>query len=211
MTKRRTIQQKQTARQATTVGKLESQRTNIQQPTRQPGRDLQPRAAASSQLANRTTSKTQSQTQPSRISGAASRLGGSISVSSRNFRGNYQAALPNSNRFNRGAEGIDARADVDMGSYLMQLQQRVRQQWIPGLTQSSRRTVVYFTVSRSGQVSGLQIVRPSGSSVTDSAAVGAVSRAAPFAPLPTGYPKNYINIRFTFNINVSGQLELRAR
>ncbi len=185
--------------------------TNIHSPKRQPRQDLQPRSAASSQLATRTTSKTQFQTQPSRTSGAASRLGGSMSVSSRNFNGNYQAALPNSNRFNRGAEGIDARRDVDMGSYLMQLQQRVGQQWIPGLTENSRQTVVYFAVSRSGQVSGLRIVRPSGSSITDSAALSAVSRAAPFAPLPTGYPKSYINIRFTFNINVSGQLELRAR
>lgn len=134
-----------------------------------------------------------------------------MSVSSRNFKGNYQAALPNSNRSNRGTQGIDARRDVDMGSYLMQLQQRVRQQWIPGLTQSSRQTVVYFAVSRSGQVNGLRVVQPSGSSVTDSAALGAVSRAAPFAPLPTGYPRNSINIQFTFNINVSGHLDLRVR
>ncbi|HCF26950.1 MAG TPA: hypothetical protein DEV81_07010 [Cyanobacteria bacterium UBA11049] len=162
-------------------------------------------------VATRSTAKIPPPAQPSRISGAASRLGGAISVSGRDSKGNYQAALPNSNRFNRGTQGIDARRDVDMGSYLMQLQQRVRQQWIPGLTQNSRRTVVYFAVSRSGQVRGLRVVRPSGSSVTDSAAVGAISRAAPFAPLPSGYSQNYINIRFTFNINVSGQLELGVR
>ena len=162
-------------------------------------------------VATRSTAKIPSPAQPSRISGAASRLGGAISVSGRDSKGNYQAALPNSNRFNRGTQGIDARRDVDMGSYLMQLQQRVRQQWIPGLTQNSRRTVVYFAVSRSGQVRGLRVVRPSGSSVTDSAALGAISRAAPFAPLPSGYSENYINIRFTFNINVSGQLELGVR
>lgn len=148
--------------------------------------------------------------QPSRRSGAA-RLGGSMSVSSRNFKGNYQAAVPNSNRLNRGGQGIDARRDADIGSYLMQLQQRVRQQWIPGLNQTSRRTVVYFVVGRSGQISRLRVVRPSGSSISDQAALGAVSRAAPFAPLPPGYSENYINIRFTFNINVAGQLELGVR
>ena len=182
----------------------------IPQPQPKPRREQRSPLGASSQLATRITPKIQSQ-KPSRSTGAASRLGGSMSVSSRNFKGNYQAALPNSNRSNRGTQGIDARRDVDMGSYLMQLQQRVRQQWIPGLTQSSRQTVVYFAVSRSGQVNGLRVVQPSGSSVTDSAALGAVSRAAPFAPLPTGYPRNSINIQFTFNINVSGHLDLRVR
>lgn len=160
------------------------------------------------QLQPKATPQTPFQPQPSQISGAASSLGGPISLSSRNFRGDYQAVLPNSNRSNWGTEGIDARRDVDLGSYLEQLQLRVKQQWIPGLTQYSRRTVVYFVVSRSGQVISLQIGQPSGSSVTDEAALSAVERAAPFAPLPTGYTKDYINIKFTFNITVSGELEL---
>jgi TonB family protein len=156
-------------------------------------------------------SKPPSQVRRSPTSGVASRLGGPISISGRDRNGNYQAALPNSNRFNRGAAGIDARRDVDIGSYLQQLQQQVRQQWIPGITQSSHRTVVYFVVSRSGQVSGLRIARPSGSNAIDRAALSAIQRAAPFAPLPTGYSSNYINIQFTFNINVSGELELWSR
>lgn len=184
--------------------------TNTPKPKRLT-REVSPSRSASERLATRTTAKIPSQAQPSRTSGAASRLGGAISVSGRDQKGNYQAALPNSNRFNRGTQSIDASRDVDMGSYLMQLQQRVRQQWIPGLTQSSQRTVVYFAVSRSGQVRGLRVVRPSGSSVTDQAALSAISRAAPFAPLPSGYSENFINIRFTFNINVSGQLELGVR
>jgi hypothetical protein len=35
-----------------------------------------------------------------------------------------------------------------------------------------------------------------------------LQRAAPFAPLPIGYPKNYIDIEFTFDINVYGELNL---
>ncbi len=173
--------------------------------TRREKKDLLPPKSASEQLATRTTPKTASQAQRSQASGAASRLGGPVMLSSRNL------GMPNSNRSNLGAAGIDARRDADIGSYLQQLQQRVRQQWIPGMTQSSKQTVVYFVVSRSGQVRSLSIVRPSGSSVTDKAALGAVARAAPFAPLPTGYSRDYINIRFTFNINVSGELELWAR
>lgn len=130
-----------------------------------------------------------------------------MTLSSRDLGGN----LPNSNRSNRATAGIDARRDVDMGAYYQQLQQRVRQQWIPGITQSSYQTVVYFVVSRSGQIRGLRVVRPSGSTAVDNAALGAIQRAAPFSPLPTGYSGNSVNIVFTFNINLSGQLELRAR
>ncbi|WP_026732578.1 energy transducer TonB [Fischerella sp. PCC 9605] len=140
--------------------------------------------------------------------GAASRLGGPLSVSSDNFRGDDLAALPNSNRSNQASEGIDARQDIDISSYLDQLRQLVKQQWIPGFSHSSRRTVLHFTVNRSGQVSSLQIAQSSGFSVTDEAALNAIQRSAPFAPLPAGYKSDYIHIQFTFDINVYGELNL---
>jgi TonB family protein len=149
-----------------------------------------------------------SRSQTSAKSGAASSLGGTVSLSSRDFGTNNLAALPNSNRLNRGTQGVDARQDVDMSAYLQQLQERVKQQWIPGLTQSSQQTVLSFIVSRAGLVSNLQVVQSSGLSMTDEAALNAVNRAVPFASFPTEYPQNYIKIQFTFNINVYGQLEL---
>lgn len=151
------------------------------------------------------------QARASQQSGAASRLGGPISLSSRKPGSNSLAALPNSNRLNQGPQGVDARRDVDMGAYLAQLQQRVRRQWLPGASQTSKQTVLYFAVNRNGQVRNLRVAQPSGSSSSDEAAIGAVQRAAPFAPLPAGYPENSINIRFTFNINVYGDLQMWAR
>jgi TonB family protein len=68
--------------------------------------------------------------------------------------------------------------------------------------------VLNFTVNRSGQLSNLQLAQTSGFSVTDKAALNAIQRAAPFAPLPTGYTSNDIHIRFTFDINVYGELNL---
>ncbi|WP_341526325.1 TonB family protein [Nostoc sp. UHCC 0302] len=164
----------------------------------------------SGQSETRLSGRTSSQGQPSlKTTGAASLLGGPVSVSSRSFNGDYLAALPNSNRDNQAPAGIDAkRQDIDITSYLNQLQQRVKQQWLPGISQSSRRTVLDFTVNRSGQVSNLQIAQTSGFSVTDKGALNAIQRAAPFAPLPTGYKSNYIHIQFTFNINVYGELNV---
>ena len=171
-----------------------------QQPTKSPATSSPPRQAA------KTTPSKPTQSAPA--SGAASKLGGPVSLSQRQPGDSSQAALPNTNRSNPGEAGIDARQEVDLGSYLEQLRQRVRRQWIPGITQSSRRTVIHFAVNRSGQISQVRVAQPSGFSVTDQAALNAVQRAAPFAPLPPEYTDNYIQIRFTFNINVSGELEL---
>ncbi|WP_273770877.1 TonB family protein [Nostoc sp. UHCC 0926] len=161
------------------------------------------------QSRTRLNGRTPSQAQSSPKTGAASLLGGTLSVSSQNYHGDDLAALPNSNRDHQATSGIDARSqDIDLTSYLKKLQQRVQQEWLPGLSDSDRRTVLDFTINRSGQVSNLNIAQTSGFSVTDEVALNAIQRAAPFAPLPTGYPKNYINIEFTFDINVYGQLNL---
>ena len=161
------------------------------------------------QSRTRLNGRTPSQARSSSKTGAASLLGGTLSVSSRNYRSDDLAALPNSNRDHQATSGIDARSqDIDLTLYLKKLQQRVQQEWLPGMSDSNRRTVLNFTINRSGQVSNLNIAQTSGFSVTDEVALNAIQRSAPFAPLPTGYSKNYINIEFTFDINVYGQLNL---
>lgn len=189
--------------------KTDTTNSELKPSTRQEEKNTLPPKSATEQLTTRVTSKPQPP-QPSQTSGAASKLGGPVTLSSRNLGSNDRATPSNPNRSNTG-ESIAARRDPDLGPYLAQLQQRVRQQWIPGLTQNSQRTVVYFVVSRSGQVNNLRIVQPSGSGVADKAALSAVKRAAPFAPLPTDYSQDYINIQFTFSINVYGDLDLWVR
>ncbi|MEH1915819.1 energy transducer TonB [Nostoc sp.] len=155
------------------------------------------------------TGQTPTQAQSSLKTGAASLLGGTVGVSSQNYRGDQLAAVPNSNRDRIGTSGVDASSqDVDLTSYLNKLKKRVQQQWLPGMSQSNRRTVLNFTINRSGEVNNLNIVQTSGFRVTDEVAMNAIQRAAPFAPLPTGYRKNYIDIEFTFDINVYGELNL---
>ncbi|MBN3871764.1 MAG: TonB family protein, partial [Nostoc sp. JL33] len=168
-----------------------------------------PKPKKLAQAGTRLSGRTPSQAQSSRKTGAASLLGGTVSVSGRNFSRDYLAGLPNSNRDRQATSGIDASSqNIDITFYLKQLQQQVKQQWLPEVSQSSRRTVLNFTVNRSGQLSNLQLAQTSGFSVTDQAALKAIQRAAPFAPLPTGYTSNHIDIQFTFNINVYGQLNL---
>ncbi|AFY34255.1 TonB family protein [Calothrix sp. PCC 7507] len=105
--------------------------------------------------------KTPSSPQPPLKSGAASSLGGPISLSSRDLGDNYAAALTNSSRVNPAANGVDARQDTNLGPYLKELQRKVKEQWLPTLTQSSRQSVLHFTIQRSGQVSNLRISQSS--------------------------------------------------
>ncbi|GAB1543930.1 hypothetical protein NUACC21_66060 [Scytonema sp. NUACC21] len=201
------------SRRASTPTKPKPNQTNIApvvKPSVPSGRQTRRGKLAASPLSGQqpqSTQRTPSKVQPERKSGAASRLGGPVSLSNRNFE-NHLAALPNSNQSNPAFEGIDARKDADLGPYLAQLQRQVKQQWIPGLTQYSRRTVLHFIISRSGQVTGLRVAQPSGFNAIDEAALSAVKRAAPFAPLPTTYSSNNLYIEFTFSINVYGELDL---
>ncbi|MEH2352841.1 hypothetical protein [Nostoc sp.] len=73
---------------------------------------------------------------------SVSLLGGTVGVSSQNYRGDQLVSVPNSNRDRIGTSGIDARSqDIYLTSYLNKLKQRVQQQWLPGMSQSNRRTL----------------------------------------------------------------------
>lgn len=136
----------------------------------------------------------------------SSLLGGTVTASSSRSVGN--GGFGDSGDFNPDrngpGQGVDAEQDVDFGPYMAALKRRVRRNWIAPESGSSRRTVLNFTVSRSGAVSRLRVVRSSGSSSSDQAAMDAVRRAAPFGSLPSPYRGDGIEINFTFDVNVFG-------
>jgi TonB family protein len=68
--------------------------------------------------------------------------------------------------------------------------------------------VVIFSVGRNGELYGLRLGRTSGSQQTDQAALDAIQRSGPFEPLPAEYAGDQIQINFTFDINVLGELTI---
>ncbi|MGF1577621.1 MAG: TonB family protein, partial [Cyanophyceae cyanobacterium] len=106
-----------------------------------------------------------------------------------------------------GPPAVAARADVNWGPWLADLKRRVEGNWIPGQSGASRRTVVVFSVGRNGSLSNPRISRSSGHQPTDDAALQAISRASPYMALPAEYVGDAVQINFTFDINVLGQLE----
>lgn len=81
------------------------------------------------------------------------------------------------------------------------LQRRIKRAWFPPKGNESKRVVVVFKVHTNGTMSNLRLVRGSGVSIADNAALKAVKNAAPFRPLPKGAPPD-VDIQFTFDYNV---------
>lgn len=140
-------------------------------------------------------------------SSAASALGGPITASS-GSTGTGSGGSGNSGVFNPDRDGpgsgIDAAQDVDFGPYMAALQRKVKRNWIAPEAGNSRRSVLIFSIARSGELLNLRVGKTSGSTSSDQSAMEAVRRAAPFANLPSAYKGDRIDIQFTFDINVFG-------
>jgi TonB family protein len=113
--------------------------------------------------------------------------------------GDGRDQLSNGNGLGPGFPGVGARQEVDLGPYIARLKQQVKQQWHPVLFHSSSHTIIGFSISRTGQISDVRILKPSGSTLTDQAELQAIQQAAPFAPLPEGYQAAELDITFNFN------------
>ncbi|MEN9271008.1 MAG: energy transducer TonB, partial [Thermostichales cyanobacterium HHBFW_bins_127] len=145
---------------------------------------------------------------PSQRASDASQLGEVALSPSQGADGRTQSGLANPTQSAPGDRpSVAARADVDWGPYLARLQRRVERNWIPGQTGQSLRTVVIFSIGRNGELRNLRLGRSSGNSLTDEAALNAIQRSAPFEPLPSGYDGDSVQINFTFDINVLGQMQ----
>lgn len=105
---------------------------------------------------------------------------------------------------NAPSQGIDTGESVNFGPYMAKLKSRIRRNWIAPVAKNARGTILEFLVFRDGSVSGLRVVRSSGSFALDQSALDTVSQTSPFDPLPDAYQKDFIKINFTFDLNVFG-------
>ena len=86
----------------------------------------------------------------------------------------------------------------DFGSYMADLQRRIKREWYPAKDGTSRRVVVIFKILKNGELSNLRILNGSGDSHQDEAALKAVEHAAPFKHLPAGADDD-VDVQFTFD------------
>jgi TonB family protein len=82
--------------------------------------------------------------------------------------------------------------------YLVQVQNKIEQQWHAPSRQEQRTTTVYFKISRSGEVEDVKIEQTSGNALFDQAAMRAVYYASPLPPLPAASGLQNLGVHFDF-------------
>ena len=84
-----------------------------------------------------------------------------------------------------------------MGEYRDIISALIKSKWfIPSnLKNSFGRTAVVFYIDRNGRVIDLRVETSSGNQSLDNAALSAVFNAAPFPPLPKGFPRERVGVR----------------
>jgi len=97
----------------------------------------------------------------------------------------------------RGEVSVDA-ADFAFTYYLIQVRNRIAQNWTPPGNGQNVRTIVYFRVTRDGAVLEPRIEQSSGIEFFDRAALRAVQISDPLPPLPLGWPGSDLGIHFGF-------------
>ena len=96
---------------------------------------------------------------------------------------------------------------IDFGPYLNILLTRLRDKWISVMPEMARlgqqgRVDIIFSVTKTGLVKGVQVVRNSNYDALDQAAISAVKLSNPFQPLPAEYDTDLqLHIGFLYNMN----------
>jgi TonB family protein len=98
----------------------------------------------------------------------------------------------------------DVRVDGDFrfAYYLAALRNKIGSRWVPppGIQIRGQpvRTVLYFRISRDGQVSLARVEASSGYAFFDQTALRALLSSTPLPPLPAGFNDNYLGVHFGF-------------
>lgn len=92
--------------------------------------------------------------------------------------------------------------DVDFGSYLAEVRERIKKNWFPPRGAESLSFTLKFNLLKDGSLDGnIKLVKSSGIAAADDAGKTAIKNAAPFPPLPAG-SEPPVTIKFTFDYNV---------
>lgn len=90
------------------------------------------------------------------------------------------------------------------GEYANRLRDQVARNWkttdIPPQIRTAPLATITFTLHRDGSVSNVRITGRSGNGALDYSAQRAILDAAPFPPLPAGFPKSDPEIEFVFEL-----------
>src|SRR6202521_3497663 len=108
----------------------------------------------------------------------------------------------------RQMDGLEILSDtegVDFGSYLENVKQNVKKNWVSLIKESDRmkkgNLAIEFAITKDGKVGGMKVLDSSGDVALDRAAWGGITASNPFPPLPSEFGGQYLALRFRFSYN----------
>jgi TonB family protein len=108
-------------------------------------------------------------------------------------RGSASGNPLGSSAFGSSIAGLED-PDFGYGYYIDRLLQLIDANWTRPPVGGEVRTVVFFRIQKSGQITDLHVEQPSGYNAFDLAALRAVQNAAPFPALPASYRHNSLGV-----------------
>ncbi len=99
---------------------------------------------------------------------------------------------------------------LDFSAFMSDLQKRIRDKWLPPVSQKDHRLTAKFKVYADGTISDIELPSTSNSEliIANHAAYEAVRRSSPVAKLPSNAPYQ-VDIEFTFDFKVNRKNNLQ--
>ncbi|HEY9717275.1 MAG TPA: TonB family protein [Trichormus sp.] len=85
-----------------------------------------------------------------------------------------------------------------LATYLKDLHRRIKRAWVPP-ADKTRTAEILFRIKRTGHLTSIKLMRSSGNSESDEAAMAAIASCSPFKSLPDDYPGDFLDLEYTFN------------
>ena len=92
--------------------------------------------------------------------------------------------------------------DLDWDSYMKRFTRRIKGNWSPPQRDSSSCHTASFILKEDGSIGDIKLEPPSEDAAVTDAALAAIKRSLPFAPLPDGSPP-WVQMEFRFDYNVT--------
>lgn len=109
-----------------------------------------------------------------------------------------------------GSSGFDRNStkkiitSYDISPYVRELKRNIRWNWKPPSVSENKRVELFLRIAKDGRLIILNVKRTSESGDIDNAALNAVKKCLPLNPLPSKYPKGYLDVIFSFDSNSVG-------
>ncbi len=94
-----------------------------------------------------------------------------------------------------------------LATYLKDLHRRIKRAWVPPVGET-RTAEILFRIKRTGHLTSIKLMRSSGNSESDEAAMAAIASCSPFKSLPDDYPGDFLDLEYTFNYTVDRLSEM---